>query len=150
MRVKLREVVSLEEPVDISKLPPLEKIRVAFMIRMKETSYYKRKRERALEAEYREKIKREERLKEEVLNAIYRELVRNTTLKSKGGSVCTKIVLAINREFEEELISILKGKEFISFSLRVLDLNRDMLLSFSKLPILVEVTPKMVGGEQYA
>ena len=146
MRVKLREVVSLDHPVDISSLPPMQKLYVAFMVRWRETSYYKRKKEQALEAQYREKIKREEKLKEELLNVIYTELVKGTTLKSKGGHTCSKVVLAVNREYEEELASIINGKEFISFSIRVLDMNRDMLLSFPKLPILIEVTSKVIGG----
>jgi hypothetical protein len=146
MRVKLREVVSLDHPVDISSLPPMQKLYVAFMVRWRETSYYKRKKEQELEAQYREKIKREEKLKEELLNVIYTELVKGTTLKSKGGHTCSKVVLAVNREYEEELASIINGKEFISFSIRVLDMNRDMLLSFPKLPILIEVTSKVIGG----
>lgn len=160
MRVKMREVVNIDKPVDISKLSPLQKILVSIRYSWRNTNYYRNRRERELSLKYRMKADREEALKNELLTYIYSELMENRFFKQRAEKQresdrvrpvevrkCSSIVLAVDRSYEEDLRRVLKHKEFISFSITYLDCNPDMLKSFNKIPILLEVRYKVLGGE---
>ena len=149
MKVKIREVVSHEADVDLQRLTPFQKISVAVRKRIYNSRFAQRSREKQQELEFKDKVAREERLKVELLSEIHNNLVNSEGLRkvysNKGididslGIKCEAVVLAVDRSFEQELYKLLNHKEFSEFKFRILDVNRDMLRSFEKIPILLEV-----------
>jgi hypothetical protein len=146
MKVKIREVVDIESEIDLTKLSPLQKILVALRREYRDTKYYRNKMEREMEKDYRQRTAKEERLKEIILTQVHEELIRNTEM-SKRGLTCAAIQFAVARHFEDTLREIVKHKEFISFDIRFIPCNKDLLRSFNKIPVLIEVRLKMVGGD---
>lgn len=142
----MREAINVDNAVDIASLPPLQKIVVGAVKGYKSRESYKKKEERRLEAENRLRIEREEQLKEEILTDIYRDLINNVTLKEKG-LVCKEVRLLIDRDREKELREVIRHKEFVSFNIRVEEVDKDLLRSFPKLKILIVITEKVFGGD---
>lgn len=143
MRALIRKEINLDAPINLESLKPFERIVVAIQCQIRETKFYKLHKQKSHEEAYKRKVVREERLKDSMLVFIYGELVKNNYFK-KENSNCESLVLAINHEYEEELYEVIKSKDFLSFDLKILPFNNDMLLSFDNLPILVEVRKKIL------
>lgn len=144
MRVKIREVVDLDEKVDLSKLSPLERVVVGFKYWYRDTRPYKYMLHRRLEKEYSAKVEEEEKVKEVLLTFAYKQLVLNETMKELG-LTCVKIEVTLERSLESTVREVIKHKEFISNNLRILECDPDVLLSFSDVPLIVEISSKALG-----
>lgn len=145
MRVPLRKTVNIDSIVDPDKLGPIEKVKVAFFRSIKELPMYIRKKEREAEAAHKAHIALIDTIKEEILTPAYAELIANRRLGAEGLK-CDKIQLAVSRSVEKDLRELLKHKEFVSFNIKFLEPNRDMLRSYG-FKVLIEVSRRTLGGE---
>lgn len=141
MRVKIREVVDLDKPVDISRLSPMQRLSVALTTWYRSGELYKRKLNRKLEQEFREKVKREELVKDLLMSQIHLQLTQNEEM-GKRGLVCSEATIVIDRKQEKALREVVKHKEFISYNIKILDCHPDLLRSYAEIPLLVKVTTK--------
>ena len=146
MRVRIREVIDTDSPIDLSKLSPLQRIWVSLVVWYRDSKAYERRKHRKLEQEFKKKTLEEESLKETVLYKVFSELVQNKTLGEKG-LVCSKVIIGIDRSKEEVLREILKHKEFIDYPIKILPCNQDLLKCYKNIPILLEVGKRFIESK---
>lgn len=139
----MRRKIDLDSSVELSKLPALEMILVSIMSQYRESRLYNYYKKKSLDKEYNETVKKEENLKDCILSYAYGELVRNSRFKDKGVT-CELITLAIPRDFEKVLPNVLKSKDFASYNVKVVPCDPDMLIAFNNLPIMIDLSKKMV------
>lgn len=145
MRVKIRETVGFDNSVNPDNLKYNQMILLAIVRRYRKSKHYRDKLEASLGKESKERIAREERLKEELFTLAYKSLKEPIML---GDTLveADKVVLSVSREMESELLSIKKHKEFVDYTIRILECDRDLLKCFPDLRIRVEISRKRDGN----
>jgi hypothetical protein len=148
MRVKIRRVIDLDAEINISKLSPLEKIIVPILKSLKDSKFYRRQIEAKMEKEQKERIAKEERLKESILSRAYGELTENKWMDlNQPGLVCKEVGLTVNRAYESVLHEVIKHQDFSSYHIHIWECNKDLLMAYPKLKIVISVSRKVLGRE---
>lgn len=145
MRVKIRDVLDLEQPINVKRLSPIMKIYAGIMVRWRESASYKRKLNKSLEAEAIARMKKDEQLKQMLLAQIHRELNNNTILREEG-KVCKSIIISVAASHNSSLTRVLKHKDFLPYEIRRVPETEDFRKAFKDMPYLIEVSKKFVQG----
>lgn len=145
MRVKIRDVLDLNKPINVKRLSPVMKVYAGIMVRWRESSAYKRKLDKSLEAEAIMRMQKDEQLKQILLAQIHRELNTNTNLKQEG-KVCKSIVISVAASHNKSLTRVLNHKDFLPYEIKRIPENEDIRKAFKDMPYLIEVSKKLVQG----
>lgn len=148
MRVKVRSLIDTDQAVNLKELKPLEKITVGLISQWHQNKFYLRMKNLKHEQEMARVAKMDEQLKDVLLTHVYAEFSQNRSL-AKQGCECQTIVLSVNSAFRESLDRIRKHKDFLPFNLELVEENEDLRKCFSNMDILLKVTRKTVGGDNY-
>jgi len=143
MRVLMREVVDLDHIDDLS-LRPLQRISVGIQLKYRETRLYKYNYNKRMEKEYHQRMEEEEKLKARILRDIYSIFKPDSQHASEMQTTIVSFEIHIERNLEPILKRILNHKDFMLYDLRVKECNRDILLSFPRTPIKLEVHHKFL------
>lgn len=137
MRYLMRELVDIENPsLDINHLKGWEKIKTAFRFSMTKTVMYKKMQEKS-EGEF---LKRQMDRKEELKNILLYNF--NLQLNKKSSSRIDYIKLSIPRQFEDILDDTISSVDFLSYTISRIKENKDFLLSFPDMPIMLKVSKR--------
>ena len=117
------------------------KIYAGIVSKWHETNYYKTNLNKRLEADYAERVRRDEMLKEALLVIIYKELDNNQSM-SKKGEECTEIVVCVKSKFIHSLDRILKHKDFLPYIIEKVPEEPDARTAFPEMPILINIRKK--------
>ena len=101
---------------------------------------FEEREKRRIAEEQKRKTQQMEEVKGALLDAIYSALVQEKNYE---------VVLSVNRAYKEQVDSVLELSDFSPFNIQILEEDKDILASFSSLPIMIRVTKKVLGGESY-
>ena len=154
MRAVIGREVDINQPLNLRRLSPWQKVIVAIRKELSESSFFlNSKRERMQEA-HKARIVREDKVKEMILTEIYQELVKGAS--GKGSDRVQKIVIAVNPEFKDvtfdscnsegEVVrqNIFSHSDFSQYEIVAVKENADIRRAFSKIPYLFEVSRKLI------
>ena len=143
MKVKIRNELDIDKPVNLKRLKPTMKIYAGIITKWRQTKFYQTAARNRAEAEYTRQVQRDENLKSLLLAQMYRELTNNTTLQSRG-EVCQEIILEVNNDYRDSLDRILTHRDFIAYDISRVDENEDIRKAFNNMPILLRVSKKVL------
>jgi len=152
MRVKVREKLDLDKPINLKRLGPKDKVVAGILSQIRHTSLYKSLKRKKEEEAYVEQTKNDEMLKNYILAYLYSELSQNKTL-SQYGKECSEVILSLNHKYEDSLKRILPNlynpesepsKDFIAFDILRVEENPDLRLAFADMPILLKAQKKVL------
>ena len=145
MRVFLRDVVDISQNVDMQSLGYAERIITSIRYQFNQSKYFTRRRRKLEEQKTMIRLEREENLKTILLYHIYNDLVKNRNKAIRQHKQVAKtIVIEVEREFEDILDNVIKGKDFLSYNIYRIQENPDMLLAQPNLPIRLRISKKVL------
>jgi len=128
MRVKMRREVNLDDldnkPVEISELQPMERIVVGFRMWGRNSSIYKSLHEKNSNAAMKKRMMLIDNVKEVLLIKLNKELKNKRVVEFN-----------ISRTYLDIIDDVFSSSEFLSFKITRIPENRDILLSFSDMPL---------------
>lgn len=145
MRVKIRNELDVTAPVNLRKLKPLTKIQAGFITMWHNTEWYRTGLNKKIEEENLRRMQQDEMLKDLILSQIYRELIKDTTMKEHG-KVCQSVILSIDAKYRFSLKRILTHKDFLPYNIEMVPENADLRKAFKDMPYLIKVSKKVVRG----
>ena len=80
MRSFVRNELCTDKPINLKRLSPAMKVYAGIITRFHDSKYYKTKLDIRLEAQYSEQVRIDEKVKDNILAMVYRELNSNKTL----------------------------------------------------------------------
>lgn len=143
MRIKLRNSLNIDAPVNLRRLTPAMKVYAGIMSKIHSSKMYKQEINRKVEANAIKKMQQDEILKEMLLSKIYKELNSNATLKPEG-KVCSSMVISVEASQKHSLDRVLKQSEFLPYKIEFIEENRDIRLAFKNMPYLIRVSKKII------
>lgn len=129
-----------KENLDHTQFTVFEYISVAFRYYFGKLAMFEEREKRRIAEEQKRKTQQIEEVKGALLDAIYSALVQEKNYE---------VVLSVNRAYKEQVDSVLELSDFSPFNIQILEEDKDILASFSSLPIMIRVTKKVLGGESY-
>lgn len=145
MKVFLRDVVDINQNVDMQSLGYMERIITSIRYQINQSKYFARKRRKLEEQETMIRLEREENLKTILLYYIYNNLVKNKNKAIRQHKQVAKtIVIEVEREFNDILDTVIKGKDFLSYNIKKIEENPDMLLAQPNLPMRLKISKKVL------
>lgn len=147
MKVKLRDVLDFNSPINLRKLPPKLKIYAGIVSSYHESDSYKQKVNQAMEKTNIERMKKDEQLKEIILAQIFKAFSDESELK-KRDKVCESVILKIPAVHKKALDRILEHREFMSYNISYIPENDDIRKAFPDMPYLLRVSGKILGGDR--
>ena len=143
MRSFVRRELCVDSPINLKRLSPVMKIYAGVVTRMHNSNIHKRKLTARIEAKNLEQNRRDEAVKDSILAMIYRELDNNHSL-AESGDQSAEVILSVNSRFADSLTRILGHKDFLPYSIEIVEENQDLRLAFPELPTLVRVRKKEI------
>lgn len=145
MRVFLRNVVDISQNVDMQSLGYSERIITSIRYQINQSKYFARRRRKLEEQKTMIRLEREENLKTILLYHIYNDLVKNRNKAIREHKqVARTIIIEVEREFEDILDNVIRGKDFLSYNIDRIQENGDMLLAQPNLPMRLKVSKKVL------
>ncbi len=141
MRYLIRRELDLDQPINLRRLSPAMKIYAGLASKWRETSFYKTKLNKRLEADYAARVKRDEKLKEALMVVIYKELDNNSLLSSRGEE-SQELIICVKSNFIHSLDRILTHKDFLPYVITKVEEDPDIRKAFPEMPILIKVSKK--------
>ena len=150
MRVKMRQVLDTDQPINLRRLKPLDKIKAGLIIQWKQTNIYKRNKQQREEAVYLEQLRKDEDVKNYILALLYRELISNVTLQQKDKE-CESVVISISQHYEDSLYRLFPNlfgrsgemnKDFLSYEITRVEEHADIRKAFKEMPYLFRCSKK--------
>lgn len=143
MKIKIRDELNVDEPINLRRLKPRIKLYAGFMVKIHESRWYKTGRHKKEEQDYARQVQQDERLKNALLAVFYRELVDNKTLSDKKDT-CKEITVSIESKYQKSLDRILKQKDFIMYDIKRVEEQPDIRKAFPDMAIILQVSKKVV------
>lgn len=135
MRTLIKRVVDLDKEPELSELKPLDRVKTAIRFKYRQSAIYRNKLEKTQNELLRQRMKDIEDLKTLLLHLIQKDLVNNKNVKS--------VRLLVPRYFKDVLDETLQSVDFLAFDIKVIKENKDFLLAFPDMKILLEVKLKI-------
>lgn len=143
MKIKIRDELNVDEPINLRRLTPRIKLYAGFMVKIHESRWYQTGRRKKEEQDYAKQVQKDERLKNALLAVLYRELVDNKTLSDKKDT-CKEITVSIDSKYQKSLDRILKQKDFIMYDIKRVEEQPDIRKAFPDMAIILQVSKKVV------
>ena len=135
MRTLIKRKVKITEDLDLSKLDGFERVKCAVRYRWNNSTFKKSLDEKNDNKALELLMKRKEELKGILLYQFRAILIENNKVR-----VAT---ISVDRCYEEILDDTLNMTDFIGYEIKRLKENKDYLLAFPDLPILLEVRKRV-------
>lgn len=155
MRAVIRKEVDVDQPLNLRRLSPLQKITVSLRKEWKSTSFY-RNADLARECvAHQKKIAREEDAKRAILGKVYTELIRKADARKDVGTI-DEVIVAVDASFSDILFDrynsdgellykgILNHSDFAQYDIEVIQENHDIRLAFPHMQYLLRFRKKVV------
>ncbi|MFG6347436.1 MAG: hypothetical protein K1W15_01810 [Lachnospiraceae bacterium] len=143
MKVKLRNELDFNQPVNLHRLSPAMKIYAGMISKWHESSMYKQKCNRSTEAANVARMQKDESLKGILLANIFRAFGEDAEV-AKRGKICKSVVLQIDAAQKRALDRVLKNRDFLSYDIEFVKENPDIRKAFANMPYLLRVSKKVL------
>jgi hypothetical protein len=143
-------VVLLRNKVDISKefsregLSFFQQIGAAWTLLVNESKYMKKSRRMKAEKAKRERLVKEEKLKEVLIITLYNCLMQNSQLKDRGMDT-SWVDIAVDRRYIDICQNVLKYKDFSVYQISDVTLDPDLIRAFGDdIPYIFRASRKVI------
>lgn len=155
MRAVIRKEVDVDQPLNLRRLSPLQKITVSLRKEWKSTSFYRNADLARERVAHQKKIAREEDAKRAILGKVYTELVRKADARKDVGTI-DEVIVAVDASFSDILFDrynsdgellykgILNHSDFTQYDIEVIQENHDIRLAFPHMQYLLRFRKKVV------
>lgn len=155
MRAVIRKEVDVDQPLNLRRLSPLQKITVSLRKEWKSTSFYRNADLARERVAHQKKIAREEDAKRAILGKVYTELIRKADARKDVGTI-DEVIVAVDASFSDILFDrynsdgellykgILNHSDFAQYDIEVIQENHDIRLAFPNMQYLLRVRKKVV------
>ena len=155
MRAVIRKEVDVDQPLNLRRLSPLQKITVSLRKEWKSTSFYRNADLARERVAHQKKIAREEDAKRAILGKVYTELIRKADARKDVGTI-DEVIVAVDASFSDILFDrynsdgellykgILKHSDFAQYDIEVIQENHDIRLAFPHMQYLLRFRKKVV------
>lgn len=140
MRALIRYELDVDQPINLRKLRPKQKIYAGFLSQLHSTKFYQKSLTKRRDAARIAQIKKEEDLRKDLAAHIYRDLVQSKV--APDGVTCTEIVIMVSSDFNDVLDRVIQSADFVSYDICRVPENADLRRVFPKEPIAIRVTKK--------
>ena len=155
MRAVIRKDVDVDQPLNLRRLSPLQKITVSLRKEWKSTSFYRNADLARERVAHQKKIAREEDAKRAILGKVYTELIRKADARKDVGTI-DEVIVAVDASFSDILFDrynsdgellykgILNHSDFAQYDIEVIQENHDIRLAFPHMQYLLRFRKKVV------
>ena len=155
MRAVIRKEVDVDQPLNLRRLSPLQKITVSLRKEWKSTSFYRNADLARERVAHQKKIAREEDAKRAILGKVYTELIRKADARKDVGTI-DEVIVAVDASFGDILFDrynsdgellykgILNHSDFAQYDIEVIQENHDIRLAFPHMQYLLRFRKKVV------
>ena len=155
MRAVIRKEVDVDQPLNLRRLSPLQKITVSLRKEWKSTSFYRNADLARERVAHQKKIAREEDAKRAILGKVYTELIRKADARKDVGTI-DEVIVAVDASFSNILFDrynsdgellykgILNHSDFAQYDIDVIQENHDIRLAFPHMQYLLRFRKKVV------
>ena len=155
MRAVIRKEVDVDQPLNLRRLSPLQKITVSLRKEWKSTSFYRNADLARERVAHQKKIAREEDAKRAILGKVYTELIRKADARKDVGTI-DEVIVAVDASFSDILFDrynsdgellykgILNHSDFAQYDIEVIQENLDIRLAFPHMQYLLRFRKKVV------
>ncbi len=155
MRAVIRKEVDVDQPLNLRRLSPLQKITVSLRKEWKSTSFYRNADLARERVAHQKKIAREEDAKRAILGKVYTELIRKADARKDVGTI-DEVIVAVDASFSDILFDrynsdgellykgILNHSDFAQYDIEVIQENHDIRLAFPHMQYLLRFRKKVV------
>lgn len=155
MRAVIRKEVDVDQPLNLRRLSPLQKITVSLRKEWKSTSFYRNADLARERVAHQKKIAREEDAKRAILGKVYTELIRKADARKDVGTI-DEVIVAVDASFSDILFDryssdgellykgILNHSDFAQYDIKVIQENHDIRLAFPHMQYLLRFRKKVV------
>lgn len=143
MRIKIRNELNVDAPVNLRRLKPKMKLYAGLMVKIHESRWYQTNLHKKEEQEYARQLQQDENLKDALLAILYRELVDNRTLSERNDK-CNELLIKVNSKYAKSLNRILTHKDFIIYDLKRVQEQPDIRKAFPDMDILLMASKRSV------
>ena len=155
MRAVIRKEVDVDQPLNLRRLSPLQKITVSLRKEWKSTSFYRNADLARERVAHQKKIAREEDAKRAILGKVYTELIRKADARKDVGTI-DEVIVAVDASFSDILFDrynsdgellykgILNHSDFAQYGIEVIQENHDIRLAFPHMQYLLRFRKKVV------
>lgn len=142
MRLRVGQIVNVDEDVNLADLSPIDRIIAAGMNAYRNTGMYRRRYAETEERKEEQRRKIRETLIDSILSVITQELEGNTLASTKG-DICAGLLLEIPARFKSFLAEAIEAHEFDAYTLTIIPPSR-LLSKYADPPYRLYVTHR--GG----
>lgn len=142
MRVRVGQIVNVDEDVNLVDLSPIDRIIAAGMNAYRNTGMYRRRYAETEERKEEQRRKIRETLIDSILAVVTQELENNTLAATKK-DVCAGLLLEVPARFKPFLAEAIEAHEFDAYSMTIIPPSR-LLSKFADPPYRLYVTHR--GG----
>ena len=155
MRAVIRKEVDVDQPLNLRRLSPLQKITVSLRKEWKSTSFYRNADLARERVAHQKKIAREEDAKRAILGKVYTELIRKADARKDVGTI-DEVIVAVDASFSDILFDrynsdgellykgILNHSDFAQYDIEVIQENHDIRLAFPHMQYRLRFRKKVV------
>lgn len=143
MKIKIRNELDVDSPVNLRRLKPIMKLYAGLMVKIHESRWYQTGKHKKEEQEHARQVKEDERLKDALLAVLYRELISNKSLETRS-DVCQEITISVDASYGKSLNRILDNKDFIIYDIKKIEENPDIRRAFPDMKILLRASKRAV------
>lgn len=143
MSVKLRTFVDVDSPVEFGELGNKEKIFTALRYSLSKVSIINNMRKKKADDLLKKRQEEIEVIKTVINSRIYTELIRGKSLKDSD-EIPKAIRIIIPRYLKDTFEYCQKSGEFISYKVRMIEENINVLKANPSMPIIVEISKELI------
>jgi hypothetical protein len=143
MRVKIRNRLNVDKPVNLKRLDPYMKVYAGIMAKYHSSEFYRKKLNKKLEESAIRQMQNDDTLKNAILAQIYRELELNKTLQSDE-KLCSGVTISVDPVQKNALDRILRHRDFLPYGIERIPENADIRLAFYDMPYMIRVRKRTV------
>lgn len=154
MRVKIREIIDINQPINLRTLSPTDKIITAIRCAISNSNFSLVGRKKREQEAHRRRLEREDYLKDVLLTKVYQTLVKNSEIKD--GLISKEVYIKVNAEYKDILFdefdsagnllhkSILRQSDFAQYNVRFVEEEPDIRVAFPDMPYMLVFSRKEV------
>lgn len=154
MRVEVRKIIDINQPINLRTLSPLDKVLTAIRCAFSNSNIALMNRKKREQEAHQKRLEREDYLKDILLTKVYQTLVKNSVVKE--GELSEQVFITVNAEYRDILFdefdekgnmlhkSVLKQSDFAQYNVKFVEEEPDIRRAFPEMPYMLIFSRKEV------
>ena len=154
MRIKVREIIDINQPINLRTLAPATKVLTAIRCAVANSNLSLMNRKKREQEAHQRRLEKEDRVKDVLLTKVYQALIKNSELKDD--ELSQEVFITVNANYKDVLFdefdeagnllhkSILKQSDFSQYNVSFVEEEPDIRRAFPEMPYMLVFTRKEV------